>query len=466
MKAFAVLTGFHRGLTCAGVEASRRTQQQEGHRIMPEPSARANGRRRPADLVVAAGVRLAGAVIRATGRGQGATLPGLLAERCAPGVAARRAARLDRVVLVTGTNGKTTTTAMLAAALAAGGRRVASNAAGSNLYRGLATALLAAGRATQDAVLEVDEAVLATAVRELRPRLVVLLNLTRDQLDRHHEVGGLARRWRQATAALGPGAVVVANGGEPPTAWAAQAAPSALLVRVKGGGLGRDHAGCPACGSLLSQAGAESYDCGHCGWAPGPASVRVERDGYQASLDGLGRAWSVRLPLASDGSALDVAAAWAAATHLGVDPAAALATIAGIGTVQGRYASCSWHGVMVRLLLAKNPAGWDEALGAADDRRRAAVVAVNAGIPDGRDTSWLWDVDMTRLGDRPLVVATGERAEDVALRLDVAGVPCRIVRPLAAAVARAGGRPGRREVDVFADYTCFGQARKLIGRRG
>src|SRR4029453_11988377 len=106
------------------------------------------------------------------------------------------------------------------------------------------------------------------------------------------------------------------------------------------------------------------------------------------------------------------------------------ATIAGIGTVQGRYAACSWHGVMVRLLLAKKPAGWDEALGAADDRRRAAVVAVNGGIPDGRDTSWLWDVDMARLGDRPLVTATGRRAEDRALPRGGAGGACVGGRPV------------------------------------
>jgi lipid II isoglutaminyl synthase (glutamine-hydrolysing) len=433
---------------------------------MAQRDARSGRGRRLADRVVAGGAQLAGTAIRASGRGQGTTLPGLFAERCAPGIGARRAARLDRVVLVTGTNGKTTTTAMVAAALAASGRRVATNAAGSNLYQGMVTALLAGGRATQDAVLEVDEAVLAKAVLELRPGLVVLLNLTRDQLDRHHELGGQARRWRQAVAALTPGATVVANGGEPPTAWVAQAAPSALLVRVEGVGLGRDHAGCPACGSLLSRAGWDLYRCRHCGWAPDPAAVRVERDGHQASLHGPGGTWPVRLPLASDGSALDLAAAWAAATRLGVDPAAALTTIAGIGTVQGRYATCSWNGVMVRLLLAKNPAGWDEALGAADDPRRAAVVAVNGGIPDGRDTSWLWDVDMARLGGRPLVAATGQRAEDVALRLEVAGVPCRIVRPLATAIARAGGRGGQRGVDLFADYTSFTQARELIGRSG
>jgi lipid II isoglutaminyl synthase (glutamine-hydrolysing) len=152
--------------------------------------------------------------------------------------------------------------------------------------------------------------------------------------------------------------------------------------------------------------------------------------------------WSVQLPLASDGSALDLAAA----TCLGIDPAAALATIAGIGTVQGRYPSCCWHGIMVRLLLAKNPAGWDEALGAADDRRRAAVVAINGGIPGGCDTSWLWDVDLTRLCDRPLVVATGRRAEDVALRLEVAGVPAgscgRWRRPSPGPAGRPGSARG------------------------
>src|SRR5919204_4043382 len=112
------------------------------------------------DRAAAAVGRLAGAASRATRRGQGNTLPGLVAERLAPGVARRRAARLDRVALVSGTNGKTTTTAMLAAALAADGRRVVSNQTGSNLHRGLATALLRADSTAQDAVLEVDEAVL------------------------------------------------------------------------------------------------------------------------------------------------------------------------------------------------------------------------------------------------------------------------------------------------------------------
>ena len=416
------------------------------------------------DRAAAAVGRLAGAASRATRRGQGNTLPGLVAERLAPGVARRRAARLDRVALVSGTNGKTTTTAMLAAALAADGRRVVSNQTGSNLHRGLATALLRADSTAQDAVLEVDEAVLPRAVEELRPRLLVLLNLTRDQLDRHHEVGGMTRRWRAAVARLDRAAEVVAGGADPRTAWVAQAAPHALLVAPAHARLGRDDAGCPRCGGLLREQPPGPYRCNRCGWAPAPAAVVVERDGHDVHLRGLGQRRATRLPVATDGYALDAAMAWTAALRLGADPLRALAAIAWLEAVQDRYASGSSDGTPVRLLLAKNPAGWDEALAAATDRGRAAVVSVNGGGPDGRDTSWLWDVDLGALRGRPQVVATGDRAEDVAVRLQVAGVACSLVRPLGRAIAKAGGRG--REVDLFADYTSFQLARELIHRRG
>jgi UDP-N-acetylmuramyl tripeptide synthase len=415
---------------------------------------------------VACLARLAGAAIRVTGRGQGATLPGLLAERFAPGITRRSAARLERVVLVSGTNGKTTTTAMLAAALAGEGRRVVSNRAGSNLYRGLSTALLCGDAAAQDAVLEVDEAVLPRAIEELRPEAVVLLNLSRDQLDRHHEVGALAERWRQGLSGLPAGATVVANAGDPRTAWVAGAAPRALLVRLRGSRPGRDGAGCPRCGALLDQAPSGRYACGRCGWSPPPASVEVERDRHDLRLRGFGGRRSARLRVTADGYALDAAMSWTAAVWLGASPGRSLARIAALGAVQDRYALSSWRGIPVRLLLAKNPAGWDEALGAAGDRARAAVVAVNAGEPDGRDTSWLWDVDMARLAGRPLVVATGERAEDAALRLEVAGVPCQVVRPLGTALAVAADPPPDGGVDLFADYTSFRQARQLIGGQG
>jgi lipid II isoglutaminyl synthase (glutamine-hydrolysing) len=422
------------------------------------------GGRRLHDAVVAWAARMAGFTIRATGRGEGATLPGRLAEWCAPGITRRRAAAVDRVILVSGTNGKTTTTAMLAAILTGSGRRVVSNASGSNLYRGLTTALLSAGGRVHDAVLEVDEAVLPRAVDELRPDLMVLLSLTRDQLDRHHEVQRLGASWRAAVARLPAAATVVADGSDPRVAWAAQAAAHAVLVRVEGRAPSRDGVGCPACGALLEQTGPGRDRCGQCGWSPPPAAVRAQRQGHELRLCGLGVEPRTRLAVATAGQALDAAAAWTAAVWLGADSERSAAVIACLGTVQDRYAERSWRGISVRLLLAKNPAGWDEALAAADPAR-AAVVAVNAGVPDGRDTSWLWDVDMGPLRQHPLVVATGARAADAALRLAVAGVPCTVVRPLPAAIARAGGGPGDRRVDLFADYTSFQQARGLL-RKG
>jgi len=411
------------------------------------------------DRLVAALTRATRALIRASGRGRGATLPGLLAERWAPGIAGRAAARLDRVVLVSGTNGKTTTTAMLVAALGSAGGRVTTNAEGSNLTRGLTAALLTASRDARDAVLEVDEAVLAGAVDQLRPDLVVLLNLSRDQLDRHHEPTALATRWRAAMAALPQTAVAVAFADDPRTAWAADAAPLSMLVTMPGAAGPRDGGLCPRCGALFDRPPDAARRCPRCAWRPDVAAmVDVHRWTSTIALERAGRTYRARLTVATDGYAIDTALAWTAATILGADPAAALDAIARLGAVQDRYADRRWRGRRVRLLLAKNPAGWDEALAAATDRRRAAVVAVNAGTVDGRDTSWLWDVDMRRLRGRLKVTATGARAEDVGLRLEAAGVDCDLVRSLEAAIAGTG----ECDVDLFADYTSFRSAQRLL----
>jgi UDP-N-acetylmuramyl tripeptide synthase len=403
-------------------------------------------------------VRTLQRVIRLSGRGGGATLPGLLLERTIPGVLHRAAVPFERVALISGTNGKTTTTAMLAAALSTGRLPVATNASGSNLRRGLVTALLSADSRATDAVLEVDEAVLPAAIDELRPRLVVLLNLSRDQLDRHHEVNGLAERWRAALGRMPADGVVVANATDPRVAHAAEGAPRTLLVELEEAARGRDDALCPSCGRPRTGPRTQRHEpCEGCGWAPGQAAVELQRSGSMLRLRTSDGDRKADLAVATDGYAIDLGAAWLGAVALGTDPDRALAAVANVGSVQDRYAEYRWHDTWVRLLLAKNPAGWDEALEAGEPSH-AAVVAVNGFGPDGRDTSWLWDVDMGRLRSRPLVVATGDRAEDVALRLHLAGVRCELRRPLAAALRLAGRRP----VDLFADYTSFRAASRLV----
>jgi UDP-N-acetylmuramyl tripeptide synthase len=177
-------------------------------------------------------------------------------------------------------------------------------------------------------------------------------------------------------------------------------------------------------------------------------------------LEGFGASREASLPVASPGYAANVAAAWAAAVTLGVEPAVAIEAIAGVQVVESRYADLAWRGRTVRLLLAKNPAGWDDVLAGVAASSRPAVVSINAGIPDGRDTSWIWDVDMRSLGGRSVVVASGARAEDIALRLAVAGLDPAVEPDLERALVRACGDGG--SVDLLGDYTSFQAARRLI----
>ena len=187
----------------------------------PRPAGATDPRDRLA-VLLARGTRW---TIRATRCGTGSTLPGRLAERVAPGVLGRATRELRPIVLVSATNGKTTTTALITAALRAAGHEVVTNSSGSNLRRGLTTAALCRRDGRADcAVLEVDEATLPTVVDELDPDMLVLLNLSRDQLDRYHEVHSIASRWRAAAGRLRPGATVVAVDHDPLVCHVAQAA--------------------------------------------------------------------------------------------------------------------------------------------------------------------------------------------------------------------------------------------------
>jgi len=367
---------------------------------------------------------------------------------------------LRPIVLISATNGKTTTTALITAALRATGRKVITNQSGSNLRRGLIAAALCHRGAADCAVLEVDEATLPTVLDELDPDMLVLLNLSRDQLDRYHEVHRVAAGWRAAAGRLRPGATVVAVDHDPLVCHVAQAAPAAVTVGLAGARPGRDAAGCPACGELLDVQG-DTPTCLACAWRPPPRQVRAERVDPGVRLEGLGGVQAAPVPVPSPGYTTDMAAAWTAAVCLGVPGAVAMRAIAGVKVVESRYAEVPWRRRTVGLFLAKNPAGWDDALATLGQGSRPAVVSVNSGIPDGRDPSWIWDAEMERLRGRTRVVATGARAEDVAMRLVVAGLQPLVERDLERALLLAAGEG--EAVDLLADYTSFQTARGLMG---
>ncbi len=348
------------------------------------------------------------------------------------------------VALVSATNGKTTTTRLLAAALATAGP-VVSNAEGANMAPGHVAALGGApGGAT--AVLEVDERWLGKVMGQTRPAVVALLNLSRDQLDRSHEVRKLAARWREALVASPPG-LVVANADDPLVAWAALASPHVRWV-AGGSSWTADSTGCPACGSRLVFGEGDGWSCTACDLRRPDPEVWLEGDEVVGTG---GRRWALQLELPGRVNRANAAMAQAVATAMGADASRALAAMSTVTDVAGRYSVVEVDGARVRLLLAKNPAGWQEALDMLAPPPRPVIVAINARIADGHDPSWIWDVPFERLSGRSVVVATGERRADLAVRLRYAGVH-HVVAPTLSAAVRAAGAP---EVDLAANYTAF-----------
>jgi UDP-N-acetylmuramyl tripeptide synthase len=417
---------------------------------------------------VALGAAVSG-LSRRAGRGDGTVIGGRAMLAVDPGALAHLAAG-HVSCLVSGTNGKTTTTSLLRAALATLGP-VATNLLGANLPTGIATAL-AAGPVGANAALEVDEAWLGRVVTATEPAVVLLLNLSRDQLDRNNEVRTLASGWRRIFADR-PATTVVANADDPLVVWGAGSAARVRWVAA-GQPWTADASGCPNCGgrivfeavdhpgtATLADAPTEPAVGGEGGWACSACDLR--RPHLDVWIDGddvvtrEGRRTRVRLALPGRANRANATMAMTAAVCLGADPDAVADAMATTDEVVGRYRTVEVDGVRARMLLAKNPAGWLEVLDMLRPAPMPVVVAINARIADGRDPSWLWDVPFQRLAGR-LVIATGERGRDLAVRLHYAEVEHRFVDDPVAAVGAAVARAQAQsidEIDVVANYTSF-----------
>lgn len=417
---------------------------------------------------VAAGKAVAGASKLAR-LGEGSVVGGNVALRVDPDLL-RRLLTGRRVAIVSGTNGKTTTTALLVAAMGTAGR-VVTNAKGANMPPGIVAAL---GGADPDAaaVLEVDERWVPAVLEHAPGATVLLLNLSRDQLDRSHEVRRIADGWRQA---FGNDRAVrlVANADDPLVVWAAGLVPADRVTWVGTGTWWTlDAAGCPACGGRIEFA-PDGWRCRSCDFTrPDVAASLIDADARTGAGSDAGTGYAVRigdrderLALAIPGRAngANGAMAVAAASTLGVRAAAAAAALAEVRSVAGRYRTAVIAGTPVHLLLAKNPSGWQEAIDMLSPAPVPVVAAINARIADGRDPSWLWDVPYERLAGR-FVVATGERRHDLAVRLRYAEVDHVVADDLAGAVAAAVGRSGADRVDLIANYTAFQDYLDEVGR--
>jgi UDP-N-acetylmuramyl tripeptide synthase len=354
-----------------------------------------------------------------------------------------------RSVVVTGTNGKSTTTRMTAAALTTIGP-VASNTEGANMDAGLVAALANARNAGL-AALEVDEMHVPHVADAVDPAVVVLLNLSRDQLDRVGEINHIERTLRSGLARH-PDTVVVANCDDVLMTSAAYDSPHVVWVAA-GGGWANDSVSCPRSGEIIVWDGADWYSTGTDFKRPTPQWWYDDSHVY--GPDGLSLPMTLALPgTVNRGNATQ---AIAAAVALGADPAAAVAAVSAVDEVAGRYRTVQLGAHTVRVLLAKNPAGWQEALSMVDKNGAGVVIAVNGQIPDGEDLSWLWDVRFEHF-EGIAVVAAGERGTDLAVRLGYAGVDHTLVHDTVKAIASCP--PGH--VEVVANYTAFLQLNRRL----
>jgi UDP-N-acetylmuramyl tripeptide synthase len=406
--------------------------------------------------LASATTRAVNAASRRLGRGQGTVAGGRAGLRVDPRLLEHLSAG-RQVALVSGTNGKTTTTRLLTVALGATGDDVVSNETGSNMPPGHVAAL--AGSRAPRAVLETDEVWLPRVLSATGAAAVVLLNLSRDQLDRTNEVRMVAGRWRAALAAA-PRTHVIANADDPLVAWGAGAASDVHWV---GAGLRWQHdaVGCPSCEGRIEFGEGGGWVCRDCGFARPDVEADLvaggagggRGDGVPEAVWADGRRHELELALPGRFNQANALLAAVAAEACGIDAGTALDAMASVQDVAGRFTVRSFGTAQARLMLAKNPAGWDELLDLVAGASAPLVVSINARVADGADPSWLWDVPFERLAGRR-VVATGDRYRDLSVRLRYAEV-AHTTEPSPVGAVRAAAGDADACVDVIGNYTAF-----------
>ncbi len=362
--------------------------------------------------------------VRSLRLGAASVLPGSIARRIEPQLLQLLSQQVKNgVILIAGTNGKTTTSLLLCEILQRKGYRVAHNSTGANLENGLMTALMENSNllGTLDvdyAILEVDENIVPLVLAPIQPKLILCLNLFRDQLDRYGEVDTISKRWTKAIATLPSQTLVVANADDPTICYLGQ---QLSQQKVSFFGLNEpenyleaiphavDSIYCPKCGHALDYKGVYlshmgEYSCPSCGFSR--SQPMLDSSEWQQILVGLYNKYNT------------IAAA-TAAKELGVDEATIRETIPNFQAAFGRAEELKINGKNVRILLSKNPVGTNETIRVVTQSSDTTTLLVlNDKSQDGEDVSWIWDVDTEKLVERGgTLVVSGDRAYDMALRL-------------------------------------------------
>jgi UDP-N-acetylmuramyl tripeptide synthase len=471
------------------------------------PSARSAKVWRPRFSVRAAAAiatgRATGTALRRLRLGGGTSLPGLIARYVDPDLTRYLGKQLRHgSFVVTGTNGKTTTSGLIAYVLRGAGMQAWRNREGSNLARGVATALIARSRLSGrlrdggDAafVFEVDEAAFPQVVADLKPRAITITNLFRDQLDRYGEVDTVAERWRFALGKLSEQTVLVLNADDPAVAALADSRPAGSQILYYGVDEAPpaeedaerveviDTRTCPRCGHPLEYSVRFYSHVGHwacpaCGFArliPQVRATAISFDGLEGSRFALSLPQGtieVRVGLPGLYNVYNALAAAAAGTLAGAPLEGIQTALARFTPAFGRAERIEVDGRTAHLLLAKNPTGLNEVMRALarEGHRHHMLLILNDRAADGEDVSWIWDADFEQVaGLAASLTVSGTRAYDLALRMKYAGMPADTVEPdIAAALSSALERvPQGETLYIVPTYTAMLAVRGELERRG
>ncbi|OYD92461.1 UDP-N-acetylmuramyl peptide synthase [Nostoc sp. 'Peltigera membranacea cyanobiont' 210A] len=362
-------------------------------------------------------------IVRSLRLGAASVLPGSIARRIEPRLLQLLSQQVKNgVILIAGTNGKTTTALLLCTILERKGFRVTHNSTGANLENGLMTALLESTNLlgtlnTDYAILEVDENIVPRVLAPLQPRIILCLNLFRDQLDRYGEVDTISKRWTKVISTLPAETVVIPNADDPTLSNLGQQLPQRVLFF----GLNEpehyleaiphavDSIYCPKCGHSLDYKGVYlshlgDFTCPKCGFTK--SKPTLESSEWSQILVGLYNKYNTL-------------AAATAAIELGVDEATIRDSINNFQAAFGRAEDLVINGKRVRILLSKNPVGTNETIRVVTQSTdKTTLLVLNDRTPDGTDVSWIWDVDTEKLVERGgTLVVSGDRVYDMALRL-------------------------------------------------
>ncbi|MEJ7837600.1 MAG: MurT ligase domain-containing protein [Thermomicrobiales bacterium] len=464
---------------------------------MPIPSSRFDPRL--ASAVAAS--RLSRQVIQRLGRGGGTSAPGVIAQRLDPGILRKLSARMaNGTIVVAGTNGKTTTSRMIANILESDNQTVIHNRSGSNLVRGAISALAdhstwAGQPRGQIAVIETDEAALPDVVRDTQPRMILLNNLFRDQLDRYGELDTVARKWRGALELLDERTTLIVNADDPSLMSITD---NLRVHRVTFGLHGQDHhlaalphaadsSTCRSCGAELgyhalyvSHLG--DWYCNGCGRrrpdldATGTDIVLHGMDSLAMTVHRIDEALKIDLGVPGLYNAYNALAAVAACRELDVSASVVAESLAEFRAAFGRLERVEYKGRLLTLILVKNPVGFNEVLRMLTAETGSLVaptlIAINDLDADGRDVSWLWDVDFELLAEGSAAISTtGIRGTDMANRLKYAGVPGARLESLPSEMNRAldtwiDSIPVGEKAIILPTYTAMLDVRRLLTDTG